>query len=238
MSVKPKKLSKSTYDTAILGYHPFGQVQLDFGQIYAFSPSGTLVKYYELVISFPASNTRYVQLCKSQNAKCLLEGMQRIFEYIIVAPTRILFDNMSSAVAQILPKKKRKLADSFGRFVLQHRFKDKFCNPNKVQAKGSVENKVGYKRRNFFIPVLQVMDLEALNENLLIQCDEDIKREHYEKKALISELFKDDIAAMLPLPKERFKVTRVEKVKTHNYSFFCFSIIIMHIVDQGIANLY
>lgn len=219
VSKTKKELCRSTYDTAILGYHPFGQAQLDFGEVYAFNGTGTLTKYYELVISFPASNAGYVQLCKSQNAECLLEGMQQIFEYIGAVPTRILFDNMSSAVAQILPKGKRKLADSFSRFVMHHKFKAKFCNPNKGQEKGSVENKVGYKRRNFFVPVPQIVDLEAFNKNLLIQCDEDIKREHYEKKALISELFKDDIAAMLPLPKERFKVTRLEKVKTDNYSF-------------------
>lgn len=36
---------------------------------------------------------------------------------------------------------------------------------------------------------------------------------------LISELFKDGFKSMLPLPNERFKVTRLEKVKTDNYSF-------------------
>ena len=54
-----------------------------------------------------------------------------------------------------------------------------------------------------------VKDLSEFNKNLLTLCDDDIKREHYEKKALISELFKDDLKEMLPLPKERFKVTRL-----------------------------
>ena len=218
VSKAKKELCKSTYDTAIFGYHPFGQAQLDFGEVYAFT-KGVMTRYYELVISFPASNAGYVQLCKSQNAECLIEGMQRMFEHIGGVPTRILFDNMSSAVAKILPKGKRKLADTFSRFVMHHKFKAAFCNPNKGQEKGSVENKVGYKRRNYFVPVPTVKDLSEFNKNLLTLCDDDIQREHYEKKALISELFKDDLKAMLPLPKERFKVTRLEKVKTDNYSF-------------------
>ena len=227
VSKAKKELCKSTYDTAILGYHPFGQAQVDFGDVYAWSGRGTMAKYYELVISFPASNAGYVQLCKSQNAECLLEGMQRIFEHIAAkskkgimgVPTRILFDNMSSAVAKILPKRERKLADSFSRFVLHHKFRAVFCNPNKGQEKGSVENKVGYKRRNYFVPVPTVSDLAEFNKNLLVLCDEDMNREHYQKKELISELFKEDLEAMLPLPRERFKVTRLEKVKTDKYSF-------------------
>ncbi|WP_099082815.1 hypothetical protein [Desulforamulus profundi] len=82
VSKAKKELGKSVYDTAILGYHVFGEAQLDFGEVYAFDAVGTLTKYYELVISFPASNGGYVQLCKSQNTECLLEGMQRIFEYM------------------------------------------------------------------------------------------------------------------------------------------------------------
>ncbi|HAN21212.1 MAG TPA: hypothetical protein DCP51_06005 [Clostridiales bacterium] len=50
-----KELCKSTYDTAIFGYHPFGQAQFDFGEAYAFT-KGVMTRYYELVISFPASN--------------------------------------------------------------------------------------------------------------------------------------------------------------------------------------
>lgn len=225
-----KELCKSTYDTAILGYHPFGQAQVDFGDVYAFNSNGILTKHYELVISFPASNGGYVQLCKSQNAECLLEGMQRIFEYMATkskngrtgVPTRILFDNMSSAVAKILPQRGRKLADSFARFVLHHKFKAVFCNPNKGQEKGSVENKVGYKRRNFFVPVPTIIDLVEFNKNLLNLCDEDMNREHYQKKELICDLFKADLEVMMPLPKERFKVTRLEKAKTDKYSFVQF----------------
>ena len=39
------------------------------------------------MISFPASDAGYVQICKSQNAECLLEAMQKIFEYIAAVPT-------------------------------------------------------------------------------------------------------------------------------------------------------
>ncbi|MFZ5610957.1 MAG: IS21 family transposase [Bacillota bacterium] len=222
VSKAKKELGKSVYDTAILGYHVFGEAQLDFGEVYAFDAVGTLTKYYELVISFPASNGGYVQLCKSQNTECLLEGMQRIFEYMGKVPTRILFDNMSSAVVKILPKRGRQLTDTFTRFVLHHKFNAIFCNPNKGQEKGSVENKVGYQRRNFFVPVPTVTDLIQFNKDILTRCDEDMNREHYRKKDLICDLLVQDLEAMKPLPKQRFKVTRLAKVKTDKYSFVQF----------------
>lgn len=222
VSMAKKEICKSTYDTAILGCHAFGQAQVDFGDVYAFNSNGVMTKYHELVITFPASNGGYVQICKSENAECLLEAMQRIFEYIGKVPTRILFDNMSSAVAKILPKRGRKLADTFGRFVMHHKFKATFCNPNKGQEKGNVENKVGYKRRNLFVPVPTIIDLAEFNENLLMLCDEDMNRGHYRKQELICDLLEQDLEAMLPLPKERFKVTRLEKAKTDKYSFVQF----------------
>ena len=222
VSKKKKELCKSTFDTAIRGYHPSGQAQLDFGEVYAYNANNVMKKHYELVLSFPYSNASYVQICKSQNQECLLEGMQRIFDYIGGVPTRILFDNMSTAVAKILPKKQRKLTDGFSRFVMHHRFQAVFCNPNKGQEKGHVETKVGYNRRNFMVPVPTIISLNQYNEKLFELCDKDMQRIHYEKKQTISDLFKLDIKDLLSLPKKQFKVSRLEKVKTDNYSFVRF----------------
>ena len=219
VSKTKQEICKSVYDTAIFGYHAYGQAQVDFGEVYGYNQYGAMTKYYELVMSFPASNAGFVQVCKSQNAECLLEAMQTIFNHIGGVPTRILFDNMSSAVVKILPKGKRKLTTQFERFMLHFGFKAEFCNPNKGQEKGSVENKVGYKRRNFFVPVPKILNLEEFNKTLLLECENDLKRTHYTKKELITELFENDKSELNPLPKEAFHIIRLEKVKTDNYSF-------------------
>ena len=67
-----------------------------------------------------------------------------------------------------------------------------------------------------------IVDLEQFNRELLSRCDDDMKREHYRNQELICDLFKEDLKSMLPLPKERFKVTRLIKGKTDNYSFVPF----------------
>jgi transposase len=219
VSLKKKALYKSDSDCAIYGNHPFGEAQLDFGEVYYYNKDDVLKKSYELVISFPASNGAYVQLCHSQNQECLLEAMQNIFEYMGGVPTRILFDNMSSAVAKVLPEKKRKLVDQFSRFTLHHRYKADFCNVASGNEKGHVEGKVGYERRNYMVPIPKITDFAEYNKNLLLVCDEDMQREHYQKQNLISALFFQDQQAFLKLPTKKFKVCQLIKAKTDKYSF-------------------
>ena len=81
--------------------HPPGEAQVDFGEFIYYDARGQEHKAYALVMSFPHSNKAYIQVFASQNQECLLEGMKRIFEYIGGVPTRIRFDNMSTAVAQV-----------------------------------------------------------------------------------------------------------------------------------------
>ena len=102
---------------------------------------------------------------------------------------------------------------------MHHRFKAEFCNPDSPNEKGNVENKIGYLRRNYLLPPPGIKDLEVFNAELLRLCKEDLKREHYVKKEMISELFASEQEGLIPLPKERFRVFTLEKVKTDKYSF-------------------
>lgn len=74
--------------------------------------------------------------------------MKRIFEYIGGIPLRLRFDNMTTAVAQVLKDSERVLTDGFTRFMLHCIFQADFCNPASSNEKGNVEKKVGYSRRN------------------------------------------------------------------------------------------
>lgn len=74
--------------------------------------------------------------------------MKRIFEYIGGIPIRLRFDNMTTAVAQVLKDGERVLTDGFTRFMLHCIFRADFCNPVSGNEKGNVEKKVGYSRRN------------------------------------------------------------------------------------------
>jgi hypothetical protein len=84
-----------------------------------------------------------------------------------------------------------------------------------------VENKVGYVRRNFLVPMPVIGELSAWNAALLSRCEEDFDRPHYKKGVTIGELFAADRKALAPLPAKPFNVERYEKVMTDGYGKFC-----------------
>ena len=112
--------------------------QVDFGEFLYYDARGQEQKGYALTISFPHSNMGYTQAFPSQNQECLLEGMKRIFEHMGGVPPRLRFDNMTTAVAQVLRGTERSLTDGFSRFMLHYRFRAEFCNP----ASGNEKSKV------------------------------------------------------------------------------------------------
>jgi hypothetical protein len=222
VGLKKKELCKKTYDTAMFALHAMCEAQVDFGKLLAVGRHGAEEERHELVMSFPWSNAGFAQVCRDETKESLCEALQRIFEFIGGVPFRILFDNMSSAVVHIEEHGKRKLTDMFMRFTMHHRFRAEFCNPDSPNEKGNVENKVGYIRRNYLLPPPKIDNLEEFNRDLLKKCMEDLKREHYMKKEQIIDLFTAEQAELIPLPRERFKVFTLEKVKTDKYSFIHF----------------
>ena len=196
--------------------HQAGTAQADFGEVY-FIENGSKQKGFSLNLSFPYSNAGFCQLFKSQNQECLLQGLKNIFEYIGGVPVSITFDNPSTIVIKIKEHGNRELTNIFINFKLHFKFDDIFCNPNSGHEKGSVENKVGYLRRNLFVPIPEFKDINEFNRELLKKCTQDMNRIHYKKNKLISELFKEDIMALKLLPNKSFDVFKLQKATADKY---------------------
>ncbi len=199
-------------------HHP-GEAQVDFG-LTTFHENGQKHDGKHLVMSFPYSNGGYLQLNYGENMECLLEGLQAMFEHIGGVPTEIWFDNTSTIVTNIIRGGGRDLTERFVRFQEHYRFTAKFMNPESGWEKGSVENKVGYLRRNNFVPVPEFSSLKEKNRTLLSDCDKDMLREHYDNGCQISELFQEDKAALLPLPSVRFDTSGYGSAVTDKYGKF------------------
>ena len=202
-----------------LEHHP-GEAQADFGSA-EFYERGMLISGKYLVLSFPWSNAGFLQLFYGENIECLLEGLTAIFRHIGGVPHEIWFDNASSMVTNIIKDGGRDLTERFSRFKEHYGFKAVFMNPDAGHEKGNVENKVGYGRRNYLVPVPEFNDLMFYNTELLEQLDADQDREHYYKQATIRELFEADKSALMPLPTVWFDTSRViTGLKTDAYGRF------------------
>jgi hypothetical protein len=134
-------------------------------------------------------------------------------------PKTIRFDNLSAAVSKILPNGERQLTEEFQNFVLHYGFEYEFCNPNSGNEKGHVEAMIKYIRNNYLLPGLHILDLNELNQTLWHKAESDRNRKHYEKRSLISELFKEDLKACLVLLTKEYQCIRYETVKADKYGY-------------------
>lgn len=200
-----------------LVWHP-GEAQADFGECDLIENGIRIVCRY-LVLTFPYSNTGFVQCFRGETAECLCQGMQDIFTHIGGVPRRIVLDNATGAGRRI--GEVVRLTQLFMRFQSHFGFEVTFCNPASGHEKGNVENKVGYARRNYFVPIPSVVSLQEWNRELFDLCDLDNAREHYKKSIPVCELFKADQSAMLELPRLPFESCRYERVRTNKYGKFC-----------------
>ena len=191
-----------------------GSGQVDFGEAdFEMDQVCTRKKY--LTVSFPYSNDGFAQVFGGETAECVCQGLLDIFKYIGGVPPLLVFDNATGVGHRVMDKVVE--TELFKRFRAHHGFRVRFCNPYSGWEKGNVENKVGTIRRNLFVPVETIRDIEEYNKALLERHVGKASEVHYKKGEVISELFKKDQAALLPLPEKEFNVCRYEFYKADGY---------------------
>jgi len=199
--------------------HSPGEVQVDFGSA-DFYENGKRISGKYLEVSFPYSNKGYLQLFYGENMECLLEGLDTIFRHIGVVPKEAWFDNTKTIVTRVIRGGGRELTERFNRFREHYRFQAVFTNPGEGHEKGNVENKVGYQRRNFLVPIPRFLSLSDFNLQLLKMCEDDAKREHYRYNETIEELFAEDLKQCHPLPEIKFDLSGKASVTANNWGKF------------------
>lgn len=192
---------------------PAGVCQIDYGNFSAVI-AGVQRDLHLLAVSWPHSNARYGVATEAQRQECLVEGLQTIFEHVGRVPVEGVLDNATEAgrrAGDVVRESKL-----FAAFRAHTLMASTYCNPYSGNEKGSVENAVGYIRRNLLVPVPEFESIEALNAYLLSGCDDLLEKEHYKKGVPIGDLFGEDLAASLPLPSVRFDAVRWEERKADN----------------------
>lgn len=216
--LKAYKTKQRQYEGALeLVWHA-GEAQADFGEADVLHKGALqIIKY--LTLSFPQSNAAYMQAFGGETAECVCQGLRDIFHRIGGVPLRIVFDNATGIGRRV--RDQVTFSELFLRFKCHYGFSVSFCNPASGNEKGNVENKVGYLRRTMLVPAPEIDDLAIWNESLLPRCEADFERPHYKKNFSIAELFRNDVAALAPLPEKPFRVERLVKMRTDGYGKFC-----------------
>jgi transposase len=191
-----------------------GEAQSDFGEA-DFLEQGVLVRKKYLTLSFPHTNNSFTQVFGGETAECVCQGLQDIFAYIGGVPWVIVFDNATGVgrrIGQEIHESKL-----FQRMRAHYRFSVRFCNPYSGHEKGNVENKIGYTRRNLFVPEPAFDDVQAYNRTLLELHAQKAEEPHYKKLLPIKQLYRADEQALMRLAAKPFDVCRYEYLKTDGY---------------------
>jgi transposase len=214
---------KELFSGAKCGFLPLehqpGEAQIDFGTA-DFYENGKRITGKYLEVSFPYSNKGFLQLFYGENLECLLEGLDAIFRHIGAVPHELWFDNTKTIVTKVIKGGGRETTERFERFREHYLFQAVFMNPNEGHEKGNVENKVGYQRRNFLVPLPRFLSLADYNRQLLNMCEDDADRDHYRHNSTIEELFAEDVKHCHPLPNIEFDLSGIGKAMTNSWGKF------------------
>ncbi len=108
----------------------------------------------------------FVECFPTQRQEAFLLGQRHAFEFWGGVARIAVYDNLKPAVLQVLEGHSRREHEVFLHFQSVYRFEALFANVHAGWEKGSVENLVGYARRNYFVPLPEGSDLEAINAAL------------------------------------------------------------------------
>lgn len=191
-----------------------GEAQADFGEA-DFYVGGVRRRMLYFVVTFPHSNVGLAQVFPGQNAECVCQVLRSIFEYCGGVPARIVFDNATGVGRKACST--ARTAEMFAAFSAHYGFDYSFCNPDSGNEKGNVENKVGFIRRNLFVPVPRIGGTDIYNRRLLDRCMRLSEQKHWRKGEPEARLFAEDRVAMAGLPENPFDVVRYVRPKADKY---------------------
>lgn len=193
------------------------QAQADFEEA-EFYVMGVRCRLSCFVLAFPYSNVGIAQVFPGESAECVCRALKNVFEYIGGVPTRILFENATGVGRRVCEDVRT--TELFGRFSAHYGFSYSFCNPASGHEKGNVENKVDFIRRNLFVPLPQITNIDIFNKRLLDKCMALSRKSHWIKNESEEQLLIEDRFALLGLPGKAFSVVSYMKAKANKKARF------------------
>lgn len=188
------------------------EAQADFGEAVVIL-AGVQVVVQFFCLRLCHSGMPFVMAFPHQRQEAFFEGIRRAFEALGGAPVRVIFDNLKQAVQKILEGKNRVEQEAFRCLRTHYLFESSFCNPASGNEKGSVENLVGFVKRNFFTPLPEIASYEELNQILWQRCQEYAKRTRRGQSQAVAELWAQErTTALRSLPPVPFDCSRTVKV--------------------------
>lgn len=196
---------------------PGQQAQVDFGGVGKLRDAQTDKERqaYCFVMTLSYSRHQYLEFVFEQSIPTWIGCHRRAFEFFGGVPQEIVLDNLKAAILKaalddtLLSAPYRQMAQHYG-FLIHP------CRPRTPQHKGKVENGVHYVQRNFMAAQSFQDSDEATQKGRIWVLEYAGVRDHGTTHEPPLRRFREqEVAALLPLPKDPFHLLEVRQVKVH-----------------------
>ncbi len=198
-----------------LDFAPGERAEFDFGEA-TVQLNGELVKVPFLAGRLRFSGAMFVECFPTQRQEAFLLGQRHAFEFWGGVPRMAVYDNLKPAVQQILTGHNRVEQQAFLHLQSVYRFEALFANVHAGWEKGSVENLVGYARRNYLVPLPEGSSLQAINAVLQQHCLQDQQRIMAGRSETIISRLQMERSSLGPLPTHAPEFGPVVEVLAHS----------------------
>lgn len=154
---------------------------------------------------------------RRQNEESFQDAFVQTFHRFGGVPEKVIFDNGKVAVKDGFGAHARKQA-GYTALSAHYGFDALFCNPAEGHEKGLVEGLVGWARRNILVPVPRVSDYSELNGKLAERCISYQDHQIQGKSASVGKMFREEQAALRPLPLYPFETAKCTNVRVNAFS--------------------
>jgi transposase len=200
-----------------LEFEPGQDAQVDWGEVIA-EIGGKRQSVQIFVMRLNHSKARFVMVFPFQKQEAFFEGHIQAFRFFGGVPRRITYDNLKTAVFQVLEGHNRQEQNAFVAFRSYYLFDSHYCTPAQGHEKGGVESDVGYAQRNFFAPIVQAKNFATLNSQVRQACLENMQRRVRGETQSVQDIWQAEKSALLPLTAADYPACTSHVVKVNPYS--------------------
>lgn len=171
---------------------------------------GKVRKIFQATITLPFSDGQFVKHYENQKGESFIDSIVSFFEHIGGVPQGMIFDNMRNVVARFLAKGDKQINEQLIKLSNYYGFKIMTTNPYRGNEKGHVEQAGKTLRKELFTFNYEfdsMADLRKYADEENAKCTASNAKLELEKQHL------------LPLPKVRYELGRLQQSKVNHESF-------------------
>ncbi|OPL13777.1 MAG: transposase [Firmicutes bacterium ML8_F2] len=199
-----------------LSFEPGEAYQIDWGEVTVYL-DGVKIKLYIFCMRECYSADIFVKAFFRPNQESFLEAQIEGMEFFGGAARRMIFDNAKVAVKEGFGAH-AKVQDRYKALAAHYAFGCDFCNISAGHEKGLVEGLVGWARRNIFVPIPRVANIDQLNAEILRRCIAYRTHRISGREQTVGQMALVARAAMTKLPPYRFDSSRTLTSPVNTYS--------------------